>query len=146
VIDPLARPLPEPSPLSAPFWAACGEHRLTVQYCEACQTRIFTPEPVCPACLNRELSWVDSPGTGTVYSFSVVHRSLHPALPAPYVVAVIDLDDGWSMVSNVVGMEPSALRGGERVGVTFDDVTAGVTLPLFAPLLAEPSIDHANLR
>lgn len=112
------------SAYGAPFWAGCARGELLVEQCTDCGQRIFPPEPVCPGCGGGRLTWVGSRLTGTVYSFSIVHRSPGPAHPAPYALAVIDMDDGWSLLSNIVADATSgpgfeAVRSGARVRAEF---------------------------
>jgi len=132
--DSNGRPLPEPSRLSKPFWDGCRVHHLVVPRCDECGTRFFGPEVVCPTCWSRSWRWVESPGTGTVYSFSVVYRPGHPSLEVPYVLASVDLDDGWTMLTNIVDCPPEEVRIGAAVGVRFEDVTDEISLPMFAPI------------
>jgi uncharacterized OB-fold protein len=128
------RPLPEPSPESKAFWQAAREHRLLLRCCNACGKFWFPPSSICPHCLSDNIGWQDAKGCGHVYSFVVFHRMYHPAFAkeVPYVVAVIELDEGPRLVSNVVGIDPGSVRCGMRVQVTYDDVSPDVTLPKFA--------------
>ena len=102
------------SAYGARFWDGCDGGELLVQQCGHCDRRIFPPEPACPGCLSQELEWTPSSLTGTVYSFSIVYRSPGPAYPVPYALAVIDMDGGWSLISNIIARRRSrtALRGG----------------------------------
>ena len=118
------------SAYGARFWAGCDRGELLVQQCGGCDMRIFPPEPVCPGCLSRELKWVPSRLTGTVYSFSVVYRSPGPAYPVPYALAVIDMDGGWSLLSNIIADDETGphferVRSGARVRAEFTDKPAG---------------------
>jgi uncharacterized OB-fold protein len=121
---------PGVSAYGAPFWAGCARGELLVQQCGRCATRIFPPEPLCPGCLSPQLEWRPSRLTGTVYSFSVVHRSPGPAYPVPYALAVIDMDGGWSLLSNIIaddetGPQFEAVRSGARVRAEFTDKPEG---------------------
>jgi len=127
------RPLPEANELTQPFWDGCREHRLLVPGCDRCGNRFFVPQPICPACWSAEWHWAQSPGVGTIYTFTVVYRPAHPDLRVPYVVIAVDLDDGWTMMSNLVDYPPEDVRIGQRVEVTFRAV-GGTTLPFFNPL------------
>ena len=120
------------SPLTAPFWSGIEQGVLQVQKCQQCHQRWFTPERWCVHCGSPDWKWVASPGAGTVYSFTVVHRPAHQEFPSPYVIAAIDLDDGWSMMSHVVDTEPADVSIGMRVRLKFTRV-AGVLLPCFEP-------------
>jgi uncharacterized OB-fold protein len=99
--------------------------------------RFFVPEDACPACLSTAWEWVPSAGVGTVYASTTVHRPTHPVLPPPYVVAVIDLDDGWTMFGNVVGCAPDDVVPGMRVVVSFIDGKDHGRQPCFEPLGVE---------
>jgi uncharacterized OB-fold protein len=131
------------SAYGAPFWAGCERGELLVQQCADCGTRIFPPEPVCPGCLGSDLTWIASKLTGTVYSFSIVHRSPGPAHPAPYVLAVIDMDDGWSLLSNIRADTASgpgfgAVASGTRVQAEFVPKHDGSgTMPVFRVIAKE---------
>src|SRR5271155_333954 len=97
-----------PTELTGPFWDAAAEHRLIVQRCSRCEACFFRPEIACPHCLSQEWRWVGSSGRGSVYSFSVVHRPPTRAFTAPFVFAIIELVEGFTMFSNIVGLEPDA--------------------------------------
>lgn len=127
------RPRPEPSTLTAPFWEAAREHVLVRPLCRRCDASFFTPQIVCPRCLSRDWSYVPSSGQGTVYSATVVHRAPFPGLDAPYQVAIVDLEENWSMLTNLIGEpEPAAPAPiGTRVEVAWVDVDAELTLPAF---------------
>ena len=84
-------------------------------------------------CLSTEWSWEPSPGTGSLYAFTEVHRPPSPDIPVPYVVAIVDLDDGWTMLTNLVDCEAADLRSGQRVRVRFAATTGGAVLPCFTP-------------
>lgn len=120
--------------LTAPFWKGCEEGELRVQQCQDCKTRFFTPLPACPSCLSRDWSWTTSPGTGTLYSFTVVSYLPGAARPVPYILAIVDLDDGWTITSNLVDCGLDEARCGLRVHVCFVKDQEGRVLPQFAPL------------
>lgn len=125
------RPLPRPTELSAPFWDGCRDGKLRVQQCRRCQTLTFVPRPVCPGCQGTDLGWLDSAGTGSVYSHTTVHRAPSPAFAAPYVVAIIEMDEGWHLLSNIVGPDAGDVSIGDRVQVDFVAESDDVTLPVF---------------
>jgi uncharacterized protein len=130
------RPIPVPDHQSAPFWQACRENRLSLQVCGECGTHRYPPRPVCPQCRSRQVLWSEVSGRGKVFSWiTVVHpvpREVYAA-DVPYVVALIDLEEGARIASNIIGCDPSAVHGGMDVEVVFDDVTSEVTLPKFRP-------------
>ena len=128
--------------LNAVFWDACNRGELVVQQCQQCGTRFFVPEAICPTCRADDWQWRPSNGTGSIYSYTVVHRSFRDDLPPPYVVAAIDLDDGWTMMSNIVGCRPEDVHIGMRVEVTFTRGPDGRQLPRFARSGAGPEAVH----
>jgi len=128
------RPEPVTSELTEPFWQACRDGRLIVQRCNQCDTRFFTPEVACTGCASFDWTWTDSDGIGTVYSFTVVHRAAGPGFETPYVVAAVDLDEGWTIMTHIVDCEPDDVRIGQRVVVRFEQVSPTLTLPCFRPM------------
>ena len=127
-------PLPQPTSLSRPHWDGCREGVLRVQRCADCGAYVFIPQPICTACQADRLEWVKSSGRGTVYSFTVVHRPPRPQFEAPYVVAIIELEEGWTMLSNVVGCSPEEVSVGLPVEVDFRAMSEEITLPFFRPV------------
>lgn len=133
------RPRPDPSPLTEPFWAAARERRLVRPYCPACDRSFFTPQIACPRCLSTEWQYRESSGRGVVYSATVVHRAPYPGFTSPYHVAIVDLDEGWQMLSNVVGDAADAHSGtgatavpiGTRVTVDWLPLDERIVLPVF---------------
>lgn len=127
--------LPEPvaNADSAPYWDAARERRLLIRSCGACGTKHFMPRYLCPACWSDQLEWVPSAGKGSVHSFSIIRRAPVAtfAQKVPYVVALIDLDEGPRMVTNIVGDDALSVRIGERVEVTFEERGDGAMLPQF---------------
>lgn len=130
-----ARPLPQPTPESQPFWDGCRRHALELQRCQACQAFWFPPSSRCPRCWASAWDWRPVSGRGEVFTFTVMRRAYHPGFvdQLPYVVAVVQLEEGPRLISNVVGCEPDAVDVGMAVEVFFEDVTAEVTLPKFRP-------------
>lgn len=133
------RPLPEPSPTTAPFWESCKTGKLLLQQCRACTHVQFYPRSLCTACMSDRLEWRAADGAGTVYSHSTVHRALVPGFEddVPYVVAMIELDEGVRLVSQIIDCEPKKIFIGLRVSVVFEEAREGVILPKFRPLLAK---------
>ena len=130
------RPLPSlDDPDTAPFWQATKEHDLNYQVCADCDAVIFYPRRHCTQCLGNNLDWRTSKGEGEIYSYSTVRLSRHPFFGGkiPYAVALIDLDEGFRIMSNVVGFgEPEDLSIGQRVAVEWEDHD-DVAIPLFHP-------------
>lgn len=126
-------PQPVPNADSQPYWSAAREKRLVIRKCKSCSQFHFMPRHLCPACWSDQLEWVDAKGTGTVHSFTVIRRAPAPAFAAnaPYVVALIDLDEGPRMVTNILGADALETKIGDRVKVTFEDRGDGAMLPQF---------------
>lgn len=128
-----SRPLPTPTSLSAPHWAGCRDGVLRVQRCQACGTYVFIPQPICTGCQSDDLRWVESSGRGRVYSFTVVHRPPRPEFEVPYVVAIVALEEGWHMLTNIVGCEPHEVAIDMPVTVAFERMSDQISLPMFRP-------------
>lgn len=126
-------PLPKPSGITKPFWEACKRGELTVQKCLACGGLTFIPEPACMHCLSPNLTWIKSSGKGTVYSYTTIWRPQTPAFSPPYVVAIIDLDEGYQMMSNIVDIDHTKVKVGMKVEVKFTPMSEEITLPYFRP-------------
>ena len=135
----MPRPLPRfPEPDTAPFWQATARHELTYPTCDACGAIIWYPRRHCPACGGVEQTWQTSQGEGTVYSYSVVRQNRNPAFRdlGAYAIAFIDLDEGFRLMSNIVGVaDPTKdIAIGMRVRLRWEDQPEGaVSLPLFEP-------------
>jgi uncharacterized OB-fold protein len=125
-----------PGPLTAPFWAACARAELLFQRCGQCGAATFPPSEHCRECLAFDQRWERSDGTGTLYSFTVVWRPVTPAFTPPYAAAIVTLDEGYSMVTNIVGTRVDALRVDLPVRVDFRQVGAALWLPYFRPASA----------
>jgi hypothetical protein len=140
-------PAPFTQPISdaitQPFFDAALEGRLTAPRCTRCGTFVLPPQPFCFQCQSTGFEWQQLPGTGTIYSFTVVRHPLHPRLAdvVPYVSAVIELDGtqgaGARMLANVTDCDPDGVRIGDKVRIWFDRVSDTLALPRFAPILDE---------
>lgn len=124
-------PLPRPTALSRPHWDGCREGKLRVQRCKDCETLIFIPQPVCGGCLSENLEWIESSGRGTIYSYTTVYRPQQPVFETPYTVVIVELEEGWHMLSNLLGVAPEDVRIGAEVEVTFRVKSDEITLPYF---------------
>jgi uncharacterized OB-fold protein len=127
-------PAPIPTALSQPFWDGCAHDELLFQRCTTCGRANFNPAPVCRWCTSPDLAWTKSTGLGRVYSWTVVWRPQTPAFEVPYVPAIIDVDEGYQMIANVIGCEPDALEADMRVEAEFHPIGNGIVLPYFRPL------------
>lgn len=128
------KPLPDTSDGSQPFWEACRRHELVVQECDICGHRRWPIGPVCTMCLSPESTWVRVSGTGEVWSWIVYHQAFNQAFAddVPYNVALIRMDEGHTMISNIVDVGSSDIRVGQRVEVVFDDVNDEISIPRFS--------------
>ena len=138
------RPLPEPTPETQQFWDACREHRLTLQRCLDCagNPAYFYPRPFCPTCLSPNVESFDASGRGRLHTYVIAHRGA-PGFETPYVLAVVELDEGPRLMSNIVGVEPAPeqLPADLPVEVSWEDIERKrrdgtkerVALPLFRP-------------
>ena len=125
--------LPAMSALTRPFWDAAAQGRLLLPRCNACGRHFFAPEVACTHCFALDWQWVEASGRGTLYSHTVVHRPPAPGFVVPLVLAVVDLDEGPAMLSNLVGCAAEDIRIGMALRVGFEQVAADVHLPRFRP-------------
>ena len=136
---------PHADDLTQPFWDAARDGRLTAPRCTNCGTFRLPPPPICFVCRHREVEWVDLPGTGTVYSFTIVRhplaRMLQPVVP--YAAGIVELDGtqgaGARMIVNIVDCDVDALRIGDRVEVVWEHVNEKMAVPRFRPIGAGSS-------
>jgi uncharacterized OB-fold protein len=128
-----AKPLPEITAESKPFWDACARHEFLVQRCAACGHVQHYPRGVCTNCWSDQLQWKPSLGRGRVYTFTVTHRTQARGFrdELPYVLAWIELDEGVQVMSNIVGVDTAKVAIGMPVKVTFEDVKEGLSIPKF---------------
>jgi uncharacterized OB-fold protein len=127
-------PTPVPSELTRPFWDGVRHGVLLVPECQACGARFFNPEALCVRCGASGWKWVPSPGVGEVYTFSVVHQPIVADQPVPFVLAAVDLDDGWTIMTHIIDVDPDTVRIGMRVSFARTLLRDDVFLPTFAPL------------
>jgi uncharacterized OB-fold protein len=127
-------PHPEPSPLSRPFWDGLRRGELLVQHCGDCGRATHTPSLVCAHCGSHALAWVPSSGLGAVYSWTIVWRPQTPAFTVPYVPIIVEMEEGWQMLSNLIGCAHDAVHVGLAVEVVFHPLSDEITLPYFRPI------------
>lgn len=126
------RPLPQSTEVTRPFWEAAARRQLIHPRCNGCERAFFPPHLACPHCRVTSWSWVESAGRGEIYSFSVVHRAPQPGFTPPYVIAVVDLDEGFELMTNIVESASAEVRIGQRVRVAWHEEGDAV-LPMFVP-------------
>jgi uncharacterized OB-fold protein len=123
---------PRPNEDTSSFWAATAEGRFELQRCADCGTVIWWPRAICPACSSFNLETFDAAGTGRVYSYTVVHRSVGRWRDAtPYVLAYVELDEGPRVMTNIVDCDPAEVSVDAAVRVVFHDTGEGSALPRF---------------
>jgi len=135
----MSRPvLPQLDELNRPFWDACREGALVLQRC-ACAHIRYPIAPFCPRCLSGEYIWKPVSGRGEIYSFTVFRHAYSDAWRdrLPYVVALVKLDEGPTMISNIVAAGAEEVHVGLRVRVVFERLTEEITVPCFAKASAE---------
>lgn len=123
-----------------PFWDAAKEDRLVAPKCTTCGTFRLPPAPFCWVCQQRDVEWVELPGTGTIYTFIIVRHPLHPDMMdcCPYVSGAVDLDGtqghGARMLVNIIDCDPETVKIGDRVEIVFEHVNAEMSTPRFRPI------------
>jgi uncharacterized OB-fold protein len=125
--------LPTPDQETEPFWDACKEGRFLLKHCNACGEDHFYPRPFCPKCWSTDVEWKTAGGGGTVYTYSVVRQNDLPPFPerVPYVAAIVELDEGPRVMTNVEDDDIDAIEIGMRVQVAFKEISDDVTIPVF---------------
>jgi hypothetical protein len=122
--DPYVAAYPE----TLPFWQAAAEGRLLLKFCRLCGRTHWYPRALCPHCHSADLEWREASGKGTVYSFTVVRRA-----EPPYVLALVRLDEGTTLLTNIVDCDPDSVRIGQRVALCFRPAREGRSMPYFRP-------------
>ena len=125
-----------PDSVSRGYWESCARGVLSIQQCARCQTFRHLPRPTCPNCQSFDYVWTPVSGRGTIYSYTIAHHPVHPALgdKVPYNVIVVALDDApVKLVSNLVGAPDQAVTIGMPVEVVFEEARPGTVLPRFRP-------------
>lgn len=132
--------LPTPTPESQPYWDGLKEHKLMLPTCEDCSSPHFYPRPFCPKpeCFSWNIGWSEASGKGKVHTFVISHQPIPPYNSEdnapPYVIAVIELEEGPRLMSNLVIDDPYTTEVDMDVEIVFDDVTDEITLPKFKPV------------
>lgn len=125
-------PILRTSPLTTTFWDGVEAGELRYQRCRACGFPVFNPAHVCRSCTSSDLEWQVSAGLGTVYSYTICHRPMTPDFTTPYAPVLVDLDEGYQMLSDLVGCDAADLQVGMRVKVLFHKIGER-SLPYFEP-------------
>lgn len=129
--------VPSPTPETKPFWEGAKQHQLRIQYCNDCGKFYFYPRSLCRYCLSQHVEWRTVSGRGRLHTFTVNYRTRRGApFPGPFVIAIVELEEGPRLMSNLVGVDPDPgkLRCDMPVEVVFEDITDEITLPRFRPV------------
>lgn len=121
-------PAPQVLPETQAYWSAADEGRLLVKRCNSCGQFHHYPRDICPHCLSSDTVWQDALGTGTVYSFSTMGSG-----DAAYTLAFVTLDEGVTLMTNLVDCDPAQVRIGDPVRVLFKPAQGGQAVPMFTP-------------
>ena len=116
------------TPGSEAYWEAAKAGKLLVKHCKDCGKPHHYPRGICPHCFSTNLEWKEAKGTGEVYTFSIMN-----AAKPPYVIAYVTLDEGVSMMTNIVDCEPGAVKIGQKVKAVFKPTENGGKIACFTP-------------
>ncbi len=130
------KPVPVIQPWSEEFWKGTKQKKLLVQHCKDCDANIFYPRKQCPECWSTNLDWSEVGGKATVYAYSVMLDMVEPKFweDLPYILAMVDLDEGVRMTTRIVECRPEDVQIGMAVEVVFEDITPECSLPMFRPV------------
>jgi uncharacterized OB-fold protein len=130
-----SRFVPVPTPETLPYWEGAARGELCLQRCRTCDRFYFPPRPFCPRCWSTSVTWEAVSGRGSLYSYLITHLAAPGFEDAvPYAIAVVELEDGPRLMSNIVGIAntPEALVLDMPLEVTFEQRNA-MTIPQFRP-------------
>ena len=130
-----SKPVPTPDHVTGEFWAAAMQHKLLIQRCLDCGSRHTFPQTYCRGCLSGNMEWVEASGRGRIYSYTVTHRPPSPVFEKdiPYTLALVELEEGVRLMSQIIGIEPDDVSVDLPVEVVFDDISPTISLPRFRP-------------
>lgn len=119
---------PPVNPETKPFWDAAAEGKLLIKKCASCGELHYYPRAGCPFCFSDRTEWQTASGRGTIYSYSVTRRA-----PVPYAIAYVTLEEGVTMMTNIVDCDFDSIRIGQKVRVVFKPSDGGPPVPMFTP-------------
>ena len=131
------RPIPKPTPETQEYWDGARRGELRIQRCRSCGNAYFFPRPFCPNCSSMDVEWFTASGKGKLYSYVISHRPAYGFDDfTPYVIAVVQLDEGPRMMTNIIGTEPKPenLPVDLAVEVTWEQLDDEISIPLFRPV------------
>lgn len=131
------KPIPVPQPESDRYWEGTRRGEIWLRKCLDCDQAYFYPRDICPECFSRNTDWVHASGKGAVFTYAIVHRPPHAGFmaDAPYITAIVELEEGVKIPTNLVGIdpEPENVQIGMPVKAVFEKITDEITLPKFEP-------------
>ena len=129
------RPPQQESTEAGPYWEATRSRRLVLPWCTACERPFWYPRAACPGCLGSDIEWREASGNGTVYAVSVQHNAALPQFKelVPYVVALVELEEGVRFMTNVVNTDPTGVAVGQPVRLSWDPIEDGRAIAVFEP-------------
>jgi uncharacterized OB-fold protein len=119
---------PPLTPEAQPFWEAAERGELLIKGCQQCGQVHFYPRAICPFCMSDKTEWKPASGRGTIYSYSTLKRA-----EPPYTIAYVTLEEGPTMMTNIVDCDPDTIRIGQKVAVAFKPTDGGPPVPMFSP-------------
>ena len=127
---------PTATPETQPFWDSARVGKLCIQRCSHCTCAYFPPRPFCPTCLSRDTEWFVASGNAKLYSFTINHRPRPDWPPEPHTIAIVELEEGPRMVSNIIGVasKPEALEIDMPLKVEFEKLSDEISIPVFRPV------------
>lgn len=130
------RPIPVVDADSRVYWEAAGRHELRLPYCVPCESPFYYPRVLCPRCHSDAIEWREMSGRGVIYSYTISRRPAGPAFKemTPYIVALVDLEEGPRLLTNIITSDFSALKISQAVRVVYEDLDGVIALPLFRPV------------
>ena len=130
------KPLPSIVGETKAYWDSCRRGQLIIQKCAACDEYQFYPRGICANCWSEEIKWITASGKGTVWTYTVTYQNRTPgfAEDVPYVLALVELEEGVRMFTNIVECNPREVSIGMPVEVTFVKATDQITIPYFRPV------------
>ena len=132
------KPVPSPQAESDHYWEKAKQGELWLRKCNGCGEAYFYPRDISPCCFSKDTAWVQASGKATLYTYGIVHQAPHPGFAddVPFVTAIVELEEGPRMATNIVGVEdptPDKLQIGMALEVTFEEITDTISLPKFKP-------------
>jgi hypothetical protein len=121
-------PAPAVNPENKAFFDAAASGKLVLKFCNGCKEFHHYPRALCPYCFSDQTEWREAKGTGTIYTYSVLRRGV----PVPYCIAYVTLEEGVSMMTNIVDCDLAAVRIGQKVKLVFKPTDGGPPVPMFA--------------